>query len=86
MDVKKTLIVGETGGLETASLQGSADRACATDASECLSELIALVERALDTADTMGLPFVGLDLCSALEKLNEHRASLYPSENLQTGD
>lgn len=84
MDVKKTLIVGETGGLETASLQGSADYA--TDARDCLSELIVLVERALDTADTMGLPFVGLDLCSALEKLNEHWASLYPSEDLQTGD
>ena len=81
MDVKKTLIVGEAGDFETASSQGEEDRATATDASEGLPELIALVERALDTADAMGLAFVGLDLCSALEKLNEQRASLYPSEN-----
>lgn len=45
-----------------------------------LSELIALVESALNTADAMGLPFVGLDLCSALEKLQELQASLYPSD------
>jgi hypothetical protein len=48
--------------------------------SACLSELIALVERALNTADAMGLPFVGLDLCAALEKLKEMERSLYPSD------
>lgn len=47
---------------------------------ECLLDLIALVERALNAADGMGLPFVGLDLCSALDKLKELQASLYPSD------
>ncbi len=46
------------------------------DERECLPELIALVERALNTADSIGLPFVGLDLDSALEKLKQLQASL----------
>jgi len=46
-------------------------------ASPDLAGLIVSVERALDVADTLDLTFVGLDLCSALERLN----ALAPIQN-----
>lgn len=43
------------------------------DAADCGStaDLIALVQQALAMADAKGLIFVGIDLCSALERLKE---------------
>lgn len=38
---------------------------------EAIADLAAMVERALDLADALGLGLVGIDLCSALERLNE---------------
>jgi hypothetical protein len=35
------------------------------------ADLIALVQQALDVADAKGFIFVGIDLCSALERLKE---------------
>jgi hypothetical protein len=38
-----------------------------------LAVLIALVQEALETADAIELPLVGIDLCTALEKLRALR-------------
>ena len=39
------------------------------DHGKSLAVLIALVQEALETSDAIGLPLVGIDLCTALEKL-----------------
>ena len=38
-----------------------------------MAVLIALVQEALETADAIELPLVGIDLCTALEKLRALR-------------
>lgn len=40
------------------------------DYGKSLAVLIALVQEALEISDAIGLPLVGIDLCTALEKLN----------------
>lgn len=85
MGMKKTVPVTETGDAEPASSSENVACLCAPGTCHDLAGLIVLVERSLESADALGLPFVGLDLCSALEKLNELKESQYPTETMPSG-
>lgn len=86
MSARKTLAGGAASGTRITSSEGGADGPGGTDAGMSLPGLIELVEQALDLADTMGLTFVGLDLCSAREKLKDAKALEGPPELPDTGN